>query len=142
VPAVVKAAILKAVGEGKLVDIGVFTKDGKKLYEIEMVMDGKEYDVLFSEDGTVLKKTFEGLKEDAGEDEGKETEEEEEEEEDEDKGKPVEDPSLSLMEKKVTIDQVPLAVKAAILEAVGEGKLVDFSNRKLLGCPLGARPLC
>ena len=62
VPAEVKAAILKEVGEGKLVDIGEFTEGQKKLYEIEMVVDGKEFDVLFSSEGKVLKKTFEGVK--------------------------------------------------------------------------------
>jgi len=64
----IKAAILKEVGDGKLVDIGEFTEEGKKLYEIEMVVDGKEFDVLFSSDGKVMKKTFEGLKaEESGE---------------------------------------------------------------------------
>ncbi|MHC4600152.1 MAG: PepSY domain-containing protein, partial [Planctomycetota bacterium] len=62
-PAKVRAAILKEVGEGRLVDIGVFTRDdGSKLYEIEMIVDGKEFDVLFDGDGKVLRKTFEGLK--------------------------------------------------------------------------------
>ncbi|MDH4241895.1 MAG: hypothetical protein OEW48_20225 [Phycisphaerae bacterium] len=62
VPAEVKTAILKEVGDGKLVDIGEITEGQKKLYEIEMVVDGKEFDVLFSSDGKVLKKTFAGLK--------------------------------------------------------------------------------
>lgn len=62
VPAKVKAAIIKRVGNGELVDIGQFTENGKKLYEIEMVAGGKEFDVLFSSDGKVLKETFEGLK--------------------------------------------------------------------------------
>ena len=62
VPAKVRAAILKEVGAGRLVDIGQFTDGAKKTYEIEMVVDGKEFDVLFSSDGEVLKKTFEGDK--------------------------------------------------------------------------------
>ena len=62
VPAKVKAAILKEVGDGKLVDIGESTKGENKLYEIEMVLGGKEFDVLFSSDGKVLKTTFEGPK--------------------------------------------------------------------------------
>ena len=62
VPAKVKAAILKEVGEGKLVDIGELTDGDRKRYEIEMVLGGKEFDVLFSSDGKVLSKTFEGLK--------------------------------------------------------------------------------
>jgi hypothetical protein len=64
VPAMVRAAILKEVGAGRLVDIGEFTDGAKKTYEIEMVVDGKEYDVLFSSDGKVLKKSFEGYKAD------------------------------------------------------------------------------
>jgi len=62
VPAKVRAAILKEVGAGRLVDIGQFTDGAKKTYEIEMVVDGKEYDVLFSNDGEILRKTFEGDK--------------------------------------------------------------------------------
>lgn len=55
VPAKVKAAILKEVGKGKLVDIGEITRaDGTKVYEIEMWKDGCEYDVLFDSDGKVL----------------------------------------------------------------------------------------
>ncbi|MBN2492031.1 MAG: hypothetical protein JXQ29_14385 [Planctomycetes bacterium] len=67
VPPAVKAAILKAVGSGRLVDIGHFTDGKKSLYEIEMVVDGKEYDVLFAADGTELRRTFEGLKAKAAE---------------------------------------------------------------------------
>ncbi len=67
VSARVKAAILKEVGDGKLVDIGVFTQEDRKVYEIEMVVDNKEFDVLFSSAGKVLRRTFEGLKAKEGE---------------------------------------------------------------------------
>jgi len=62
VPQKVKEAILKQVGKGRLVDIGKFSGGKEVLYEIEMVVDGKEWDVLFAEDGTVRRKTFEGYK--------------------------------------------------------------------------------
>lgn len=62
VPSAVKTAIQNAVGDGKLVDIGEFTKGDTKTYEIEMVVDGKEFDVLFSAAGEVLNKRFEGVK--------------------------------------------------------------------------------
>ena len=39
---------------GWLVDIGVFTQEDRKVYEIEMVVDNKEFDVLFSSAGKVL----------------------------------------------------------------------------------------
>lgn len=61
VPAPVKQAILAAVGQGSLVDIGEFIEDGKVAhYEIEMHVDGEEYDVLFAPDGKVLDKIHEG----------------------------------------------------------------------------------
>jgi hypothetical protein len=61
VPAPVKEAILKAVGKGKLVDIGEFIEDGKVVhYEIEMIVNGEEYDVLFAPNGDVLSKVHEG----------------------------------------------------------------------------------
>jgi len=62
VPKKVREAILKQLGHGRLVDIGKFTGGKEVLYEIEMVVDGKEWDVLFAEDGTVRRKTFEGYK--------------------------------------------------------------------------------
>jgi hypothetical protein len=61
VPAPVKKAILKAVGAGRLIDIGEFTEGGKVVhYEIEMHVEGQEYDVLFAPDGKVLDKIHEG----------------------------------------------------------------------------------
>jgi hypothetical protein len=61
-PAKVRAAILKAVGDGRLVDIGEFTDGDTKTYEIEMVVNGEEWDVLFDADGKVLRKSFQGQK--------------------------------------------------------------------------------
>jgi hypothetical protein len=60
VPEKVRTAIQNAVGDGRLVDIGEFREEEGCTYEIEMVVDGKEYDVLFAEDGKVLGKSFEG----------------------------------------------------------------------------------
>ncbi|MCB9880561.1 MAG: hypothetical protein H6832_13985 [Planctomycetes bacterium] len=62
VPQAVQKAIREKVGKGRLVDIGKYEKDGKAVYEIEMVVDGKEYDVLFREDGSVVRKSLEGEK--------------------------------------------------------------------------------
>jgi hypothetical protein len=60
VPPKVRTAILEEVGDGRLVDIGEFTDGDRKTWEIEMVADGREYDVLFSREGEVLRTTFEG----------------------------------------------------------------------------------
>jgi hypothetical protein len=62
VPPKVKDAIVNAVGEGRLIDIGFYSDEGKWVYEIEMVVDGKEFDVLFADDGKELRRTFEGVR--------------------------------------------------------------------------------
>lgn len=62
VPKKVKAAILKEAGEGKIIDIGKITKGGKTFYEIELISNNKEIDILFSSEGKVLKMKFEGIK--------------------------------------------------------------------------------
>jgi len=116
VPAAVKAAILKEVGEGRLVDIGEITrKNGTKVYEIEMWKGGSEYDVLFDSKGKVLAREKESGEDDQGEkgddDDGDKTEEEH-----------------GGREVKVSIDKVPAAVKAAILKEVGQGRLVDIGE--------------
>ncbi|MCA8969289.1 MAG: hypothetical protein KDC95_05875 [Planctomycetes bacterium] len=90
VPQAVQKAIREKVGKGRLVDIGKFEKDGKAVYEIEMVVDGKEYDVLFREDGSVVRKSLEGEKPEKGAEKqergekGEKNERESREEEDED----------------------------------------------------------
>jgi uncharacterized membrane protein YkoI len=67
VPEKVRAAILKEVGENKLVDIGEITlPDGRKVYEIEMWKDGVEYDVVFDSEGKVLKREKDSEEDDEG----------------------------------------------------------------------------
>jgi uncharacterized membrane protein YkoI len=56
VPAEVKKAILREVGNGRLVDITEHSTGSKKYYEIEMIKDGREIDVYFDSDGTVMKR--------------------------------------------------------------------------------------
>ena len=75
VPASVKKAIQKEVGDGKLVDIGEITKGNEKYYEIEMWKGGKEIDVLFDSDGKVLRREVEGAAEEGDKDEKEETDE-------------------------------------------------------------------
>ncbi len=60
VPASVRKAIKKTVADGKLIDIGEITANGKKTYEIEMHRDGQEIDVTFDANGKVIGKSLEG----------------------------------------------------------------------------------
>ncbi len=76
-PAQVKDGIQKAVGNGKLIDIGEISLDGKTTYEIELQLDGKEIDVVFDDKGAEVSREIEGdIAANEDEDEGKEGEDE------------------------------------------------------------------
>ena len=55
VPAVVKAAIEKATAGGKVKEIEKEQYDGKVVYEVDYVKDGKEKEIQVAEDGTIVK---------------------------------------------------------------------------------------
>jgi hypothetical protein len=70
VPAVVKAAIEKESLGGTVKEIEKTVVDGKTLYEVDIVKNKIETEVLIAEDGKVLKRTVQAT-------EGKEDKEEE-----------------------------------------------------------------
>ncbi len=111
VPKAVKEAILKAVGKGRLVDIGVFKAGEKTVYEIEMVVDGREYDVLFDSDGKVLNRRDEGAV--------KEGEEEGDEDDEADSGK------RKAKKEKIELDKAPKAVQKTLLKEAGKNEITD-----------------
>jgi len=55
VPAAVRATILKEAGSGKIEKIVTENEDGRTIYEAEVIMDGKEFDVKVAADGTLGK---------------------------------------------------------------------------------------
>jgi hypothetical protein len=119
VPKAVKEAILKAVGKGKLVDIGVFEDAGKTVYEIEMVVDGKEYDVLFDSDGKVLNRRDEGAV--------KEGEEEGDEDGEGDSGK------QKVKKETIELDKAPEAVQKAFRKEAGKNEIKQVLKLKQKG---------
>ncbi|MGB2823470.1 MAG: hypothetical protein WBF17_20990 [Phycisphaerae bacterium] len=61
VPAAAKAAILKAVGDGRIVDIGEIRENGKVVrYDVECVKGGREVDIIVAPDGRLLTERDEG----------------------------------------------------------------------------------
>ena len=107
VPAAVKATILKEAGKNEIKEIEEEIEDGQRVYGAEWVADGKEVDIKVAPDGTLLKKEVE---------EDKDADKEDKDEEDDD--------------EKVTIDQVPAAVKATILKEAGENKIEEIEAEK------------
>ncbi|HUS93171.1 MAG TPA: hypothetical protein VM695_15040 [Phycisphaerae bacterium] len=61
VPAVPRAAILKAVGDGRIADIGEIRENGKVVrYDVECIRGGKEIDIIVAPDGKLLTERDEG----------------------------------------------------------------------------------
>jgi hypothetical protein len=56
VPPAVRATIERELGGGRLEEIERETKNGRTVYEVELVRDGKEREVHIAEDGTVLER--------------------------------------------------------------------------------------
>ena len=61
VPAAAKAAILKAVGDGRIVDIGEIRQNGKVVrYDVECIKGGREIDIIVAPNGRLLTQRDEG----------------------------------------------------------------------------------
>ena len=102
VPAAVKATILTEADGAPIQEIEMETADGKTVYEAEVIIDGKEVEIEVAPDGTLLGKEIE---DDEDDDDGNDDDEDDDEDE---------------IEEKVSLDDVPEAVKATMLkEAAG-----------------------
>ena len=121
VPAAVKATILKEAGKNKIKEIEKVTQGKKVFFEAEWTAGHKTIEIKVAPDGRLLKKEVEKAEDEKEEKEaehkkGKEKDEEEEEEEEEEH------------EVKVTLDQVPAAVKATILKEAGKNKIKEIEK--------------
>ncbi len=68
-PEAVQKTIKKEAGSGKIVEIEKEREHGKVIYEAEVVIDGKEYELTVGEDGTLIEKEEEGAEDDDEDDE-------------------------------------------------------------------------
>jgi len=115
VPAAVKATILKEAKGAKIKELEKEVKKGKVVYEAEFIADGKEIEIKVAPDGKLLEREVED--EEHREKEGRH--EDDDDDDDDDDGE---------REVKVTLDQVPAAVKAAILKAAGGAKIKEIEK--------------
>jgi hypothetical protein len=154
VPAKVKATILKAAGKNQVKEVEEISL---RLYEAEWVQNGKETEVLVTAGGKVLAKEMEEAgekqegKREVAEKQGKKREAEEDDDDDDEKeagekqegkrevaekqGKKHEaeededdDDEEAEHAKKVSIDQIPAAAKAAILKLAGKNKIKEIEE--------------
>jgi uncharacterized membrane protein YkoI len=63
-PEAVQKTIKKEAGSGKIREIEKEREGGKTVYEAEVIIDGKEYEITVAEDGKVLGKEEEGAEDD------------------------------------------------------------------------------
>jgi len=102
VPAPVKATILKEAKGAKIKEVEKETKGATITYEAEFEADGKEVEIQVAPDGKLL---------------GREDAEKDDDEDDDDED-----------EAKVSIDQVPAAVKATILKEAQGAKIKEIEK--------------
>jgi len=65
-PAAVKATFDKESSGAALEELEMETEDGKVVYEAEVKLDGKDYEICVAADGTLLEKKLDGWDEDDG----------------------------------------------------------------------------
>lgn len=83
-PEAVQKTLKRESTGGKIEEIEKETEDGKTVYEAEIVIDGKEYEVEVAEDGTLLSKVLEGKADDDGDDDGDDDDDEDSDDDDDD----------------------------------------------------------
>lgn len=67
-PEAVQKTIKKEAGSGKIREIEKEQEGGKTVYEAEVVIDSKEYEITVAEDGKLLEKEEEGAEDDDADD--------------------------------------------------------------------------
>jgi uncharacterized membrane protein YkoI len=72
-PAAVQKTLTREALGTKIEEVEKDTDDGKTVYEAEVKIDGKEYEIVVAEDGTLLEKSLDD-EDDEDEDEGEEVE--------------------------------------------------------------------
>ena len=117
-PAAVKATLLKVAKGAKIGEI-----ERETVYEAELVVKGKTFEVLIDAEGELLSKKAE--KEEKGEarEEKEEKEEAEEKQQHEEKEKAEAREENEEREVKVTLAELPAAVKATLLKETKGGKI-------------------
>ncbi len=84
VPKAVKAAILKHAKGAEIKEIERDSEDGKVVYEVEIILDGKEIDLKIAPDGRLLSKEVADEDEDEADDEDAEEDDDEDDEDEDD----------------------------------------------------------
>lgn len=112
VPAAVKATILKAAEGGAVKEVERESRDGKTVYEADVVKDGKEIELQVAEDGKLI----------AREDGDKEEKEEGDDEEDD--------------EEAIAIDRIPAAARESLAKHANGAKITKVTREREDGAEL------
>jgi len=112
VPEAVRATALKEAAGAAIKEVEVEVKNGQTVYEIEWVVGNQEIEIKVAPDGTVLSRETEEADDDDDDDDG---------DEDCDDGDDDDEDEV-----EVTLDQVPAAVKEAILKAAAGATIKEI----------------
>ena len=132
-PEAVQKAFRAEAGDGRIIEVEKEKLDGKTVYEAEVVNGTNIFDVVVTESGLLLSKTFErpkGQKED-DEDEGEDEDEEGDDDDDgDDEGDDDDKDDDENEEESVAmkVDDLPAAVKATLLREAKNGEIEDLEK--------------
>ncbi|MBL8877824.1 MAG: hypothetical protein JNG88_01790 [Phycisphaerales bacterium] len=98
-PAAVRATVQKETAGGEIKEIEVETHNGKTVYEVDFIRDGKKHEITISADGTLMSNS--------GDDD---------------------DPKPEEQERPVKEGEVPAAALAALKKLAGDAKISEFSE--------------
>jgi uncharacterized membrane protein YkoI len=114
-PKAVQRTLKRESNGGKIVEIEKEQEDGETIYEAEVMIDGKEYDVEITDSGTLLSKVLENEQED------EDAEDEDTEDEDADEG-----------EEEVEVKQsdLPRTVRKTLRREARGGKIEEIERER------------
>ena len=55
-PVAAKATLMKEAGAGKIEEVEQMTRNGRRVYEADVMMDGKKWEIMVRDDGQLIKK--------------------------------------------------------------------------------------
>lgn len=141
-PKAVQKTLKREAQGGRIEEVEKEEEGGKTIFEAEVVLNGREYEVEVASDGTLLEMVLEDEDEADEEEEGEveereereggergEVEDEDEEEEREEQGE-VEEEDEDEGEEEVALAELPRRVQQALKRAARDGKITEVEKEK------------
>lgn len=126
VPKAVRAAIRKNLDGGRIEDIEQIKSGKKVIFEVDIIIEGKEVELRLGADGKVLSRKVESDEDDEGDEDADDDEEDDDEDGDDDDEDDDEDGDND--EEEVSARDVPSAVRATIRKLARGGTVEEITK--------------